>query len=128
MRASLDQYAAAHYDTTGDAIASIQRLGAGCFLVKLGTDAEVERLCVFVRIPPAADKTEGPTNCVTFAGIELDTCTMEVRQNKLIKVIAKIQAVQKCKNVTLQELQSISGLLILQAGWSGQGGVFLCAD
>ena len=36
-------------------------------------------LCNSLRIPLAPDKTEGPTSCLTFAGIELDAVAMEAR-------------------------------------------------
>lgn len=57
--------------------------------------------------------TEGPTTCLTFAGIELDTEQMEARLpiEKQKKAIAKIQAMLLVKKTTLRELQSLIGLL-----------------
>ena len=39
----------------------------------------VLRLCQCLGVPIAAHKTEGPTTCLTFLGIELDSDAMEVR-------------------------------------------------
>jgi hypothetical protein len=36
-------------------------------------------LCAKLGVPMAADKAEGPTTCLTFLGIELDTVAMEAR-------------------------------------------------
>jgi hypothetical protein len=40
---------------------------------------EVSALCAKLGIPIADSKTEGPTQCLTFLGIELDTVAMEAR-------------------------------------------------
>lgn len=72
-----------------------------------------ETLCQYVGIPLAPEKTEGPTTCLTFAGIELDTEKMEARLpvEKKEKAIAQIKAILPRKRITLRELQSIIGLL-----------------
>lgn len=66
-----------------------------------------------VGIPLAKDKTEGPTTCLTFAGIELDTVAMEARlpKDKKTKALDHIQAIMYRKSTTLRDLQSIIGLL-----------------
>lgn len=66
-------------------------------------------------VPFAAKKTEGPTRCLTFLGVELDTAAMEARlpADKLATLIQLLHIwdspdKQAC---TLKELQSLTGKL-----------------
>ena len=70
-------------------------------------------LCDYLGIPMAPDKTIGPSNVLSFAGIELDSNCMEARlpQDKLEKCISLIIDFSRRKKVTLRELQSLLGLL-----------------
>lgn len=72
-----------------------------------------ESLCQGLGVPLAPDKTEGPTKCLSFAGIELDTENMEARlpNDKIEKCKEKIMEALGKNKVTLRELQSVIGLL-----------------
>ena len=70
-------------------------------------------LCSYLGIPMAPEKTVGPSQIISFAGIELDSILMEARlpQEKLDKCQALISAFLKRRKVSLQEIQSLTGLL-----------------
>lgn len=70
-------------------------------------------LCSYLRIPMAPEKTVGPSQIISFAGIELDSTLMEDRlpQEKLDKCQALISAFVRRRKVSLQEIQSLTGLL-----------------
>ena len=61
----------------------------------------------------APEKTVGPSQITSFAGIELDSILMDARfpQEKLDKCEALISAFLKRRKVSLQEIQSLTGLL-----------------
>ena len=64
-------------------------------------------------IPLAPDKVEGPTTCLTFLGIELDTIAMTARlpRDKLERLQAMLVAWQDRKACTKRELLSLVGVL-----------------
>ena len=70
-------------------------------------------LCSYLGIPMAPEKTVGPSTTLTFAGIELDTVLMEacLPQEKLDKCRELLSAFLRRRKVTLQEIQSLTGLL-----------------
>ena len=70
-------------------------------------------LCGYLGIPIAPEKTCGPSTILSFAGIELDTVQSQARlpQDKLIKCTQLISQFLHRRKVTLQELQSLIGLL-----------------
>ena len=70
-------------------------------------------LCSYLGIPMAPEKTVGPSQIISFAGIELDSILMEARlpQEKLDKCQTLISAFLTCRKVSLQEIQSLAGLL-----------------
>ena len=70
-------------------------------------------LCSIIGIPLAPEKTEGPSQILSFAGIELDTTIMQARLpvEKIKKYLQQVQEVTNKKKVTLRELQSIIGAL-----------------
>ena len=70
-------------------------------------------LCQYLGIPIAPGKTCGPSTVLSFAGIELDTVQSEARlpQDKLNKCTELISNFLHRKKVSLQELQSLIGLL-----------------
>ena len=70
-------------------------------------------LCKILGVPLAPDKTVGPTQVLTFLGIELDTVKKEARlpRDKLTKCREQIEQILGKKSVYLRDLQSIIGLL-----------------
>ena len=70
-------------------------------------------LCSYLGIPMAPEKTVGPSTTLAFAGIELDTVLMEARlpKEKLDKCRELLSAFLRRRKVTLQEIQSLTGLL-----------------
>ncbi|XP_060583687.1 uncharacterized protein LOC132739884 isoform X1 [Ruditapes philippinarum] len=64
-------------------------------------------------VPLAEDKTEGPTEVLTFLGLELDTNQMCVRipELKVLEVTKKIQECLSNKKTTLKKMQSLIGSL-----------------
>ena len=70
-------------------------------------------LCSYLGIPMAPEKTVGPSTTLAFAGIELDTVLMEARlpKEKLDKCRELLSAFLHRRKVTLQEIQSLTGLL-----------------
>ena len=69
--------------------------------------------CHYLGIPIALEKTIGPSQILSFAGVELDSCLMEARlpPNKVEKCKGLISDFLKRKRVTLREAQSLTGLL-----------------
>ena len=62
----------------------------------------------------APEKVEGPTTCLKFLGLMVDTVAMEVRmpEKKCTDLLAEIRVILKGKKkVTLRELQSLIGKL-----------------
>ena len=70
-------------------------------------------LCHQIGVPIADEKTMGPATALQFAGITLDTVSMEVRlpDDKLDKCREQLSFFCSRKSVTLKELQSLIGLL-----------------
>ena len=69
--------------------------------------------CSYLGIPMAPEKTVGPSTTLAFASIELDTALMEacLPQEKLDKCRELLSAFLRRRKVTLQEIQSLTGLL-----------------
>ena len=85
--------------------------------------ATFQSLCDHLGVPLAKEKTEGPSQCLTFAGIELDTNCLEARlpMEKIRKYHSLASAHSCKKKTTLRELQSVIGSLnhccyIIQGG------------
>jgi len=70
-------------------------------------------LCHHLGVPLAEEKTVGPSQTLTFLGIELDTLEMEARlpDDKLFKCRQLIQGALGKKSLLLKSLQSILGVL-----------------
>ena len=88
------------------------------FLAKTETKCRTDvlnflRLCGYLGVPIAQEKTVGPSQVIQFAGITLDSVRQEVRlpDDKLQKCRLLLQSFYNCRKVTLQELQSLLGLL-----------------
>ena len=85
------------------------------------------KLCSYLGIPIAPEKTAGPSTTMCFAGIELDSISFEAR--------LPLEKVQKCrtlisgfltrKKVTLKEIQSLTGLLNFACSVVRPGRAFL---
>ena len=71
------------------------------------------RMCAYLGVPIAQEKTFGPATVLQFAGITLDTVRQEARlpEDKLQKCRTLLESFLKCRKVTLRELQSLVGLL-----------------
>lgn len=69
--------------------------------------------CEQLGVTVAIDKCEGPTVCLTFLGIEIDTMTMEMwlPAEKLKKLQDTLQKWRGCKACTKRELLSLIGQL-----------------
>ena len=85
------------------------------------------KLCHFLGIPMAPEKTMGPSQILSFAGIELDTCLMEARlpSDKIAKCKAQLSDFLSRKKVTLKEIQSLTGLLNFACSVVRPGRTFL---
>ncbi len=85
-------------------------------------------LCAYIGVPMAPEKTVGPENILAFAGIELDTLSMEARlpMDKTAKCKTLISTFLRRKKVTLQEIQSLIGLLNFACSVVVPGRAFLC--
>lgn len=70
-------------------------------------------LCKSLGIPIASEKTAGPSQILTFLGIELDTlrACAQLPDAKVIKCTDQINTMLSKKSVTLKELQQLLGLL-----------------
>lgn len=64
-------------------------------------------------VPIASEKTEGPTTCIIFLGLEINSIEMTVRipKEKLRELIDKILVVLKKEKTTLRSMQSLIGSL-----------------
>lgn len=84
-------------------------------------------LCSYLGIPMAPEKTVGPSQIISFAGTELDSISMEARlpQEKLDKCSALISAFVRRRKVSLQEIQSLTGLLNFACSVVVSGRAFL---
>ena len=70
-------------------------------------------VCRQLGVPLAENKTVGPTTCITFLGLEIDTVLMLVRipPEKLDKLKFMLDQVLSKKKMALKELESITGLM-----------------
>jgi len=84
-------------------------------------------VCTYLGIPIAPEKTVGPSNVLSFAGIELDTIEMEARlpPDKISKCIWLISEFMHKKKVTLKEIQSLLGFLNFACSIVKPGRAFL---
>jgi len=80
----------------------------GCALLALAL-----ALCSRLGVPMSEKKTEGPTQCLTFLGIEINTVTMRARlsDTRLSELTALLQSWKGRTDCTLKELQSLVGKL-----------------
>ena len=73
----------------------------------------IKEVCSFLGIPLALEKVEGPTACLTFLGITLDTQRMEARlpDEKLQRIRTMVAAWLSRKKASKREILSLVGLL-----------------
>ena len=66
-----------------------------------------------LNIPISAAKTEGPSQIIQFMGIILDSGKMEARlpEDKVERIRSALSTFQPQRSTTLQELQSLIGIL-----------------
>ena len=71
------------------------------------------QVCNDLGVPLALEKVEGPTTCLTFLGITLDTYKMEIRlpEEKLIRIRHEIRGWLQKKKATKKQILSLVGLL-----------------
>ena len=88
------------------------------FVVKIESDAALlldraESLCAELGVPLSHHKTTGPTTCLTFLGIELDTIAMEARlpAEKLTDLNRLLSEWRGKSRASVEEAQSLHGLL-----------------
>lgn len=77
-------------------------------------------------VPLSAEKMEGPVMTLSFVGIELDTVEMVFRlpQDKLERLTGLIAGFCAVRKVTLQQMQSLLGLLVFACRIMPMGRVF----
>ena len=83
---------------------------------KKGCQSDLDTFLTFCKelgVPISVDKTEGPANCITFLGIEIDTINMTIRlpEEKLTKLKTLLHLWGSRKKCTKWELLSLVGLL-----------------
>jgi hypothetical protein len=69
--------------------------------------------CSMLGVPLANEKIEGPTLCLSFLGIELNTVLMEARlpQDKLDRLVLELSTWQSKRACTRKDLEHLIGLL-----------------
>lgn len=85
-------------------------------------------MCCYPCIPKAPEKLIGPSQILSFAGMELDSCLMEAHLplDKVEKCIGILSDFLKRKRVALKEVQSLTGLLNFACSVIVPGRAFLC--
>ena len=70
-------------------------------------------ICKSLGVPLADEKIEGPSTCLSFLGIELDSTTMQARlpQDKLTRLRQELATWQVKKSCTRKELEHLVGVL-----------------
>ena len=83
--------------------------------------------CSNLGVPIAHEKTEGPTQVMTYLGLEIDTIRKQVRipRDKLEKTKAEIDKALLAKKLTLNKLQSLIGSLCFLCKAISPGRAFL---
>ena len=78
--------------------------------------ASKQKLCNLFQsfgIPLEPSKLEGPTCCLTFVGIEVDTDHLQLHlpATKMERLLSELQQAWGMRTLTKRELQSLTGLL-----------------
>ena len=86
----------------------------------------LDRVCAWLGIPIAEHKREGPTTCLTFLGIEVDTVAGQLRlpADKLDRLRSLLQEWGDKKACQRRDLESLIGVLnhACKVVFSGLGG------
>ena len=69
--------------------------------------------CCELGVPLALEKVDSPTTCLTFLGIVLDTCSMEIRlpSEKLTRIQREVSSWLQKRSATKRQILSLIGLL-----------------
>ena len=75
--------------------------------------AIIQKLCSDLGVPLAQEKLEGPTHCLTFLGIEIDTRLLLARlpNDKLTRIKSELSQWLKKRRATKRQILSLVGLL-----------------
>ena len=94
-----------------------QKSQLGAFFSKLG-------------VPTEPSKLEGPSQCLSFLGIEVDTVILHshlpLPQEKILKLREKLQSCIHSRSLTKRDLQSLLGMLQFATKVVHPGRPFLC--
>ena len=73
----------------------------------------LKRVCNDLGVPLAPEKQEGPSTCITFLGIIIDTHRQELRlpREKFERILATLAEWERRKSCTRRELESLIGTL-----------------
>ena len=73
----------------------------------------ISHFCSLLGVPLAKDKCEGPTTCLTYLGIEVDSVAFQLRlpQDKLGRLSATVEEWSSKKSCTKRDLSSLVGQL-----------------
>ena len=73
----------------------------------------LEETCQQLGVPIATEKCQGPSTCLEFLGIEMDTLAMELRlpQDKLNRLRTLLQGWRPRKACQIKDLQCLVGHL-----------------
>ena len=111
---SLESISVHHFGASG----VLHILDDFLFIAKTETKCRTDlsnflRLCGYLGVPIAQEKTVGPSQVIQFAGITLDSVRQKAHlpEDKLQKCRLLLQSFYKRRKVTLRELQSLLGLL-----------------
>ena len=68
---------------------------------------------IYLEVPLAAQKQAGPSTCIEFLGIIIDTVKQELRlpRDELDRLLMAVQQWQACKSCKKRELESLIGTL-----------------
>ena len=89
--------------------------------------SRMQDACAYLGVPLAAEKTAGPSQCLTYLGIEIDAAAQVVRlpPDKLAALLALLVAWHGRRKCTKCELLSLIGLLSFVAKVVQPGRIFI---
>ena len=79
-------------------------------------------------VPLAPEKIVGPTTCIVYLGITIDSIRMEIHlpEDKFQDLCVELKSWQECRKCTKEELQFFIGKLSFACKVIPSGGLFLC--
>ena len=85
------------------------------------------KVCDTLGVPVALDKLEGPSTSLTFLGLELDSCSQEIRLpcSKIVDITAELERWSGAQKTTKRKLLSLIGVLSFAARAVPAGRLFL---